>query len=64
MAPVSRGLQFVISSQHDQNVTNEQLRAEIERKSYPKTSPRNYSIRQKLHINPTGCDWGPQGDAA
>jgi S-adenosylmethionine synthetase len=56
----------VISSQHDQNVTNEQLRAEILEKVIQRTiSPELLDKNTKYHINPTGrfVTGGPQGDA-
>jgi S-adenosylmethionine synthetase len=56
----------VISSQHDPNVTNEQLRAEIEEKIIRRTVPPELlSETTKYHINPTGrfVTGGPQGDA-
>lgn len=56
----------VISSQHDQNVTNEQLRAEILDKVIQQTiSPELLDKNTKYHINPTGrfVTGGPQGDA-
>ncbi len=56
----------VISSQHDPNITNEQLRAEIEEKIIKQTvSPELLDKRTKYHINPTGrfVTGGPQGDA-
>jgi S-adenosylmethionine synthetase len=56
----------VISSQHDPNVTNEQLRAEIEEKVIKHTvSPELLDKDTKYHINPTGrfVTGGPQGDA-
>src|SRR5215467_6611974 len=56
----------VISSQHDANVTNEQLRAEIEEKVIKHTvSPELLDKDTKYHINPTGrfVTGGPQGDA-
>jgi S-adenosylmethionine synthetase len=61
-----RASAIVISSQHDQNVTNEQLRAEIEEKVIRKTvSTELLDKDTKLHINPTGrfVTGGPQGDA-
>ena len=61
-----RAAAIVISSQHDQNVTNEQLRAEIEEKVIRKTvSSELLDKDTKLHINPTGrfVTGGPQGDA-
>jgi S-adenosylmethionine synthetase len=61
-----RASAIVISSQHDQNVTNEQLRAEIEEKVIRKTvSSELLDKDTKLHINPTGrfVTGGPQGDA-
>ena len=57
---------IVISSQHDPNVTNEQLRAEIEEKVIKHTvSPELLDKDTKYHINPTGrfVTGGPQGDA-
>ena len=56
----------VISSQHDAEVTNEQLRAEIEEKVIKHTvSPELLDKDTKYHINPTGrfVTGGPQGDA-
>ena len=56
----------VISSQHDQNVTNEQLRAEIlEKVIEPTISPELLDKNTRYHINPTGrfVTGGPQGDA-
>jgi S-adenosylmethionine synthetase len=56
----------VISSQHDANVTNEQLRAEIDEKVIRHTvSPELLDKDTKFHINPTGrfVTGGPQGDA-
>jgi S-adenosylmethionine synthetase len=61
-----RAAAIVISSQHDQNVSNEQLRAEIEEKVIRKTvSSELLDKDTKLHINPTGrfVTGGPQGDA-
>jgi S-adenosylmethionine synthetase len=62
----SRVEAVVISSQHDQNVTNEQLRAEILEKVIQRTiSPELLDDKTKYHINPTGrfVTGGPQGDA-
>jgi S-adenosylmethionine synthetase len=56
----------VISSQHDQDVTNEQLRAEIQDKVIKHTVPAELLDEgSKFHINPTGrfVTGGPQGDA-
>ena len=56
----------VISSQHDQNVTNEQLREEIREKVIQHTVPSDLLDKNtKYHINPTGrfVTGGPQGDA-
>jgi len=56
----------VISSQHDPNVSNEQLRAEIEEKVIRHTvSSELLDGATKYHINPTGrfVTGGPQGDA-
>jgi S-adenosylmethionine synthetase len=56
----------VISSQHDANVSNEQLRAEIEEKVIKNTvSSELLDTNTKYHINPTGrfVTGGPQGDA-
>lgn len=56
----------VISSQHDPNVSNEQLRSEIEEKIIKQTvSPELLDKDTKYHINPTGrfVTGGPQGDA-
>lgn len=61
-----RASAIVISSQHDQNVTNEKLRAEIEEQVIRKTvSTELLDKDTKLHINPTGrfVTGGPQGDA-
>lgn len=61
-----RASAIVISSQHDPNVTNEQLRAEIEEKVIRQTvSSELLDKDTKLHINPTGrfVTGGPQGDA-
>src|SRR5258705_4522557 len=56
----------VVSSQHDPNVSNEQLRAEIEEKVIKHTvSSELLDKNTKYHINPTGrfVTGGPQGDA-
>jgi S-adenosylmethionine synthetase len=56
----------VISSQHDEKVSNEQLRAEILEKVIEATvSPELLDENTKYHINPTGrfVTGGPQGDA-
>jgi S-adenosylmethionine synthetase len=56
----------VISSQHDPNVTNEQLRTEILEKVIKSTiSQEMLDENTKYHINPTGrfVTGGPQGDA-
>jgi S-adenosylmethionine synthetase len=56
----------VISSQHDPNITNEQLRADIEEKVIRRTvSSELLDQETKYHINPTGrfVTGGPQGDA-
>src|SRR4026209_1069500 len=56
----------VISTQHDANVTNEQLRAEIEEKVIKHAvSAELLDKDTKYHINPTGrfVTGGPQGDA-
>lgn len=56
----------VISSQHDQNISNEQLRAEILKNVIQHTiSPELLDKDTKYHINPTGrfVTGGPQGDA-
>lgn len=61
-----RASAIVISSQHDPDVTNDQLRAEIEEKVIRKTvSSELLDKDTKLHINPTGrfVTGGPQGDA-
>ncbi|MDQ3474518.1 MAG: methionine adenosyltransferase, partial [Acidobacteriota bacterium] len=55
----------VISSQHDQNVSNDQLRSEIQEKVIRHTvSPDLLDENTKYHINPTGrfVTGGPQGD--
>jgi S-adenosylmethionine synthetase len=56
----------VISSQHDSNVSNEQLRGEIQEKVIRQTVPAELLDKTtKYHINPTGrfVTGGPQGDA-
>jgi S-adenosylmethionine synthetase len=56
----------VISSQHADDVSNEQLRAEIEEKVIKHTvSPELLDKDTKYHINPTGrfVTGGPQGDS-
>ena len=56
----------VISSQHDQNVSNEKLRSEIQEHVIQHTvSPDLLDENTKYHINPTGrfVTGGPQGDA-
>jgi S-adenosylmethionine synthetase len=56
----------VISSQHSPDVTNEQLRSEIEEKVIKHTvSSELLDKDTKYHINPTGrfVTGGPQGDA-
>ena len=56
----------VISSQHDQNVSNEQLRSEIQEHVIRHTvSADLLDENTKYHINPTGrfVTGGPQGDA-
>jgi len=56
----------VISSQHADDVTNEQLRAEIQEKVIKHTvSPELLDKDTKYHINPTGrfVTGGPKGDA-
>lgn len=56
----------VISSQHDPNVSTEQLRAEIQEGIIRRTiSPELLDKNTKYHINPTGrfVTGGPQGDA-
>jgi S-adenosylmethionine synthetase len=56
----------VISSQHADDVTNEQLRAEIQEKVIKHTvSSELLDKDTKYHINPTGrfVNGGPQGDA-
>jgi S-adenosylmethionine synthetase len=56
----------VVSSQHDQNVSTEQLRADILDKVIEHTvSPELLDKNTKYHINPTGrfVTGGPQGDA-
>jgi S-adenosylmethionine synthetase len=61
-----RASAIVISSQHDADVKNEQLRAEIEEKVIRSTvSSELLSEDTKIHINPTGrfVTGGPQGDA-
>jgi S-adenosylmethionine synthetase len=61
-----RASAIVISSQHADNVTNEQLRNEIEEKVIRSTvSSELMDADTKIHINPTGrfVTGGPQGDA-
>ncbi|HEV2826806.1 MAG TPA: methionine adenosyltransferase [Pyrinomonadaceae bacterium] len=61
-----RASAIVISSQHADDVTNEQLRAEIEEKVIRSTvSSELLNADTKIHINPTGrfVTGGPQGDA-
>src|SRR5467141_180706 len=56
----------VISSQHDPNVTNEQLRSEIQDQVIKHTvSGELLDEHTKFHINPTGrfVTGGPQGDS-
>jgi S-adenosylmethionine synthetase len=56
----------VISSQHDSEVSNDQLRAEIQEQVINHTvSPELLDKDTKYHINPTGrfVVGGPQGDA-
>ncbi|MGH9955604.1 MAG: methionine adenosyltransferase [Pyrinomonadaceae bacterium] len=56
----------VVSSQHDSNVSNEQLRGEIQEKVIRQTVPAELLDKTtKYHINPTGrfVTGGPQGDA-
>jgi S-adenosylmethionine synthetase len=56
----------VISSQHDPDVSNEQLRDEVLEQVIKKTvSPELLDKGTKYHINPTGrfVTGGPQGDA-
>jgi S-adenosylmethionine synthetase len=61
-----RASAIVISSQHDKDVTNEKLRAEIEEQVIRQTvSSELLDNDTKIHINPTGrfVTGGPQGDA-
>ena len=61
-----RASAVVISSQHDKDVTNETLRAEIEERVIRHTvSSELLDNDTKIHINPTGrfVTGGPQGDA-
>ncbi|MEP6912501.1 MAG: methionine adenosyltransferase [bacterium] len=61
-----RASAIVISSQHDAEVKNEKLRAEIEEKVIRSTvSSELLDNDTKIHINPTGrfVTGGPQGDA-
>ena len=56
----------VISSQHADDVTNEQLRSEIQKQVIEHTvSPELLDKNTKYHINPTGrfVTGGPKGDA-
>jgi S-adenosylmethionine synthetase len=56
----------VISSQHADDVTNEQLRSEIQKSVIAQTvSPELLDKNTKYHINPTGrfVTGGPKGDA-
>ena len=61
-----RASAIVISSQHDKEITNEKLRAEIEEQVIRHTvSSELLDNETKIHINPTGrfVTGGPQGDA-
>jgi S-adenosylmethionine synthetase len=61
-----RASAIVISSQHDAEVKNEKLRAEIEERVIRSTvSSELLDNDTKIHINPTGrfVTGGPQGDA-
>ena len=61
-----RASAIVISSQHAESVTTEQLRADIEAKVIRNTvSSELMDADTKIHINPTGrfVTGGPQGDA-
>lgn len=56
----------VISTQHDENVTNEQLRAEIQKNVIEAVIPAELlDANTKFHINPTGrfVIGGPMGDS-
>jgi S-adenosylmethionine synthetase len=56
----------VISTQHDENVTNEVLRAELKSKVVEAVIPAKYlDASTVLHLNPSGrfVIGGPQGDA-
>ncbi|KAF2068097.1 hypothetical protein CYY_010577 [Polysphondylium violaceum] len=56
----------VISTQHDENVTNEQIRSELKEKVVKAVIPAQYLDENTiLHLNPSGrfCIGGPQGDA-
>ena len=56
----------VISTQHDEDVTNEQLRAEIEKNVIRAVIPAELlDANTKFHINPTGrfVIGGPMGDS-
>ncbi len=56
----------VISTQHDENVTNEQLRAEIQKHVIEAVIPAELlDSNTKFHINPTGrfVIGGPMGDS-
>ena len=55
----------VISSQHDANVSNKKLRAEIIENVIHKVIPKSFQHKKmKIHVNPTGrfVVGGPQGD--
>lgn len=55
----------VISSQHDPDVTNKQIRSEIIDEVINKIIPKSFQPKKmKIHINPTGrfVIGGPQGD--
>ncbi|KAM3071377.1 methionine adenosyltransferase sam2 [Clarireedia jacksonii] len=56
----------VVSAQHDENITTEQLRKEIKEKIIKKVIPSNYLTDETIyHIQPSGLFiiGGPQGDA-
>ncbi len=61
-----RASAIVVSTQHDEKVSNEQLRAELLRDVIEHTVPSELLDKDtKIHINPTGrfVTGGPQGDA-
>jgi S-adenosylmethionine synthetase len=56
----------VISAQHDENITNEEIRAQLMEKIIKPTIPSEYLDDKTIyHLNPSGrfVIGGPQGDA-